>query len=213
MARPTALGLDVSVRSLSDADAVLHEMAWIGSQKATLAAQAKQRIDAIKVEAEAKAVVEVEGQMLSLDQRLETLSVRLAKWVAANAEKHLTGKRRSMDLAHGKIGLRQQPLVAMLGDEATDASVLDAIDEQTGLVVAVNAILERRTTLCNDAGKAKAGDLISVEIKPAYKSMKDALEAKRVTREQLAALGVSVRDPYDEPVLTPSKNVVFAEVG
>ncbi|TXH11973.1 MAG: hypothetical protein E6R03_13770 [Hyphomicrobiaceae bacterium] len=202
--RPAAIGADVSVKTLADADAVLHELAWLANEKARIAAEAKQKIDRIKADAAEKAFVDIDGTAVAFDKRVELLESKLSKWVESQIERHLDGKKRTVELPHGKVGLRQQPLVAMIGDESTEATVLDAIDERCGVVTAIKAQLERKSQI----GKARCGDLISVEIKPALKAMKDALEAMRLSREDVESLGVSIRDAYDEPVLTPTKMIV-----
>lgn len=207
MQRPSTLGRDVTVKSLDDADAVLHELAWIANQTAALNAAAKQKIDAIKLATAEKAVVTIEEETMTLEDRAAQLEKLLSKWVSSNIEKHLTGKKRSIELAHGKLGLRQQPLVAALAEESSDKTVLDAIDETTGLITAIMATLQRKTTI----GTARAGDLITVEIKPAFKAMRDAYESKLVTAEALQSIGVALRDAYDEPVLTPTKTLVLSE--
>lgn len=204
LGRPAALGLDVSIKSLDDADAVLHELAWIANAKAASAADVKAKVDQLKAAAIAKAVVTIDETETSLDDRAKTLETALAKWVEKHIDKHLSGKSRSINLPHGKLGLRQQPLVALLADDTTEAQVLDTIDEHCGLVTACNAILERITPF----GKARGRDLISVEVKPSLKAMKDAVEAKRLPRDTLDTLGITLREAYDEPVLTPTKTIV-----
>lgn len=205
--RPQALGAEVAIESLDVADQVLHELAWIGQRLQTIAAAAKAKIDAIKVEADREAVCTIEGQPVSLVDRKAHLEELLSAWVAEHIAGHLPDKKRSIDLPHGKLGLRQQPLVAQVDDDHNAASVLDAIDEFTGLVTAINAILERKTSI----GTARARDLIDIKVVPACKAMKDALEARRLTAEDLQKLGIALRDAYDEPVVTPTRNLVLPE--
>lgn len=206
MARPTALGLDVSVENLADADRVLDELSWLANEQARRDAVVKQRVDELKRDALAKSVVEIDGMSLSIDDRITELTALLEAWVAAHVAEHLTGKAKSLDLTHGSVGLRQQPAVAELGAGETAQSVLDRIDETTGLVTAVKAILERNVPTL---GKhVRTCDLLKITIAPAEKQMQAAHEANRLTREQLATFGVFLRAAANKPVVKPAKMVV-----
>jgi hypothetical protein len=206
MARPTALGADIVVESLEDADRVLHELSWLVNEQARLDALAKQRIDEIKRDFGAKAVVEIDGEEVSIEDRIAALSEPLGEWVEANIANHLSAKKKSLELPHGTLGLRRQPVVAEFGEDESKQSVLDRIDQTTGLVTAVNGILARNVP---NLGKSVQGrDLLKIEVAPAMKQMQEAVDAKRLTAEQIAEFGVFLRDAYDEAVVKPAKVIV-----
>lgn len=203
MARPNALGLDVSIESLDDADLILAELSHLSGEQARRKAALDQRIATLKTESDAAATVEVEGQTLTLAERTATLIDTLGPWLLAHVGEHLPPKKKSLELLHGTIGLRQQPAVAQFGEDVTEQWVLDQIEEATGLITAVNAILDRKIPTL---GKSVTGrDVLKLEVVPALKPMLSAVDSKRLTTEQLAAFGVFLRAPYDEPVIKPSK--------
>ena len=109
MPRPDAIGSEISVKSIEDADLVLAELSWLQNEKDRLDAVTKQKIEALKTEYQQKAVVTVEGERLAIADRAAALMGPLIKWVVKNVASHFKGKKKSIDLAHGTLGLRQQP--------------------------------------------------------------------------------------------------------
>ena len=213
MARPDALGFEVSVKSLDDIDPVLHELSWLHSEQDRLDALAKQKIDSIKKEFQEKAVVtipsEVDGgctdQTVTFSDRIEALEKPLGAWVSKNLRKHLDGKKKSIDLPHGTIGLRQQPLVIEIPDGTSEAVILDTIDaEADGIIGAIRgwAIKKLKSLAC------LIGDVLKIETKINLKGIKDAFEEKRLTRDQIESLGLTIREASDDAVLKPAKTVV-----
>ena len=214
MGRPDALGLDVSVKSLDDVDPVLHELSWLYSEQERLDAMAKQKIDSIKKEFQEKAVVTIadttEGgedieDVVTFADRIEALEKPLGTWVSKNLRKHLTGKKKSIDLPHGTIGLRQQPLVIEIPEGSSETVILDTIDaEAEGIIGTIRgwAIKRLKNLAC------LVGDVLKIETKINLKGIKDAFEDKRLTREQIEALGLTIREASDDAVLNPAKTVV-----
>lgn len=204
IARPTALGAEVKIDGLETADQVLHELAWIQNRFQVIDAEAKAKIDAIKVAADAQAFVTIDEVEVTLADRQKFLSELLAKWTEKHIDKHFEGKKRSVDLPHGKLGLRQQPLVAAIGKEENAASVLDKINETFEFQTTINTLLDKKAGV----GTAKVRDLLDIKITPACKAMKDGLAAKRLTAEDLQAIGIELREAYDEPIVTPTAIIV-----
>lgn len=204
IARPSALGAEVKIDGLPIADQVLHELAWIQNRLAEIDAQVKAKIDAAKEAAKASAVVTIGEASVTLTERADYLRELLQRWTLKHIDKHFEGKKRSVDMAHGKLGLRQIPMVAELAPDETPQSVLDKIDGLGGLIAAMNALLEKKANL----GTAKGSDLLDITIKPACKAMKDAMEAKRITPDDLRSIGISIREASDDAVVTPTKIIV-----
>lgn len=198
--RPTALSGDVVISSIETADQVLHEIAWIRNRLTTLAAGVKSKIDALKAEVDQQAVVSIDGADVRLQDRLQLLEDLLLAWTGDEIAGHLPDGKRSIDLPHGKLGLRQQPLVAEL-DDCSPGAVLECVKKLVDFQEAINKLLNRKIGL----GSARLSDLITISVAPALKPAKDAFEASLLTRDELATLGIRLRDPYDEPVVTPTK--------
>jgi Bacteriophage Mu Gam like protein len=213
MPRPDALGLEISVKSLDDVDPVLHELSWLHSEQDRLDALAKQKIDSIKKEFQEKAVVnipagafgELSESTMTIADRIESLEKPLATWVAKNLRKHLDGRKKSIDFPHGTIGLRQQPLVVEIPEGTSEAVILDTIDaEAEGIIGAIRgwAIKRLKNLSC------LVGDVLKIETKINLKGIKDAFEDKRLTKEQIEALGLTIREASDDATIKPAKTVV-----
>ncbi|MEI8017493.1 MAG: host-nuclease inhibitor Gam family protein [Schlesneria sp.] len=214
MPRPDSLGLEVSVKSLDDVDPVLHELSWLHSEQDRLDALAKQKIDSIKKEFQEKAVVTIcdttEGgedieDTVTFADRIDALEKPLGTWVAKNLRKHLDGKKKSIDFPHGTIGLRQQPLVVEIPEGTSEKVILDTVDnEAEGIIGTIRgwAVRRLKTLACF------VGDVLKIEVKLNLKGIKDALEDKRLTKEQIEALGLTIREASDDAVLKPAKTVV-----
>ena len=114
IARPSALGVEVKIDGLPIADQVLHELAWIQNRMAEIDAQVKAKIDAAKEAAKASAVVAIGETSVTLTERADYLRELLQRWTLKHIDKHFEGKKRSVEMAHGKLGLRQIPMVAEL---------------------------------------------------------------------------------------------------
>lgn len=213
MPRPDALGTEISVKSIDDADSVLAELSWLQNENARFDAIAKQKIDALKDEYDAKKVITLYADdpeqtvVISFADRVAALTEPLTKWVTKHIASHFKGKKKSVDRLHGTLGLRQQPRVVVVGKETSAAKVLDAIDEQTGIVTAANGLLNRKQ---NELG-GQAKDWISIEVKLDLAAINAAIDEKRVERATVEGLGLIIRDAFDDAVIKPAKTVVSAE--
>ena len=209
-----ALGPEVTIETLDQANLVLHELAWVQQQLGKVAADVKIKIDALKAAAPpsvkikdpARSIAEDPVEVSLLD-RQELLQQTLATWTAEHIAEHLTGKKRSIDLPHGRLGLRQRPQIVEMAEGWAESAVLAAIDEIAGVVAAVTGILDRKTGI----GSARVRDLLDIQINVSCKAARDAIEAQRVTAAELEPLGLVIREAYDEPVVTPTKTVVLAD--
>jgi hypothetical protein len=198
MARPDALGVSFQIKSLDDADLALAELSWLENQNALLTAKTKQKVDAIKTEIASQAVVEIEGTFVVISDRIEILAQALEKFVSKQIEKHLPDGKRSIDLAHGTLGLRKTPATVVIPEGVKEAVIVEAIDEATfGLVGKLRGFLTRLVKQWNGSLR----DLITVKITPNLSSIKTSLAEKRITAAQVESLGLVIVPESDVPVV------------
>lgn len=207
MVRPSAIGTEISVKSIDDADVALAELSWLENEQSRLDALAKQKIDAIKTEFQAKSTVTIDGQEFTIADRIKQIVGPLGKWVVKSIASHFKGNKKSVDTPHGTLGLRQQPRIVEIGAETSAARVLEAIDFEAGSVTAINANLVRK--IPTFGGQVK--DWLSIKVSLDLAAINAALEEKRITREMIESLGLVVRDACDLPVIKAAKMVVSAD--
>lgn len=200
MARPDALGLTVTIKSIDDVELCLAELGWLKSQKTRLDAQASQAIEQIKTDSNAKAVVEIEDSQVTIADRIALIEQVLEKWLGKNVSKHLDGEKKSIDLAHGTVGLRQSQLSVTL-PKGTDDEVLAKIDG-----VAKGFCQKIRDTLVRLVkGFGSIHEMVNLKVSVNISGIKKALKEKRTTKENVESLGLVVTEPTDEPYFTPTE--------
>lgn len=197
MPRPDALGTVVTITSLDDADKAMHEMGWLAQELAKIEGTCKQKIEAIKQDFDARKIVVIGDQSFSFSDRILLLEQAVEAWAADNIRPLLPGSKKTRSLLHGEIGLRRKTLVIEIGSDDDGVkydpqSVLNWIEDSELKPAIKKALTETETTLH-------------------LKGAKDAYVARKITVEELAAVGLSVREPVDEPVVNATKLVVTAE--
>lgn len=205
VARPSALGLEVEVKSIDDVDPILHELAWINNEAAKLDAQAREKIDAIMKDFEPKYSVEIAGQVVPFKDRYEYLEGLLAKWLPKHLKKHLVGKKKSRDLPHGTVGLRQQPMVVQLQEDVTEVAALDKIDIEADGIVA--RIREWATKKLKSLG-CLVNDVLTIKVSINEAGVRKAFEEKRLTAEQVESFGLEIREAEDKGTIKPNALIV-----
>ena len=198
MARPGALGKDFTVKSIEDCDLVLAEMGWLRAQSETINARLEQRIAALKTEAGAASVVEIDDLKILISDRFEVLEGALLKWVLKHGDKHLVGKDRSVKLAHGTIGFRQVPLSVCV-PKKSDAAVVESIDTLLGGVLKK---LRGGIQRLSKAFGVMISELVSVEITVNTSAIKTAIKEKRLLADAARDLGLEEVEPWDRVVYT-----------
>ena len=206
--RPEAIGLKVAVKSIDDVDPILHELAWLENERARIDAIVREKVDAITKEFESRYFVTIEGKSIPFGERTENLTEVLNKWLLANAKSVLTGKKKSLDLAHGVIGLRQIPMVVKLGPETSEEKALESIDEEAdGIITSIRGwgVKKLKSLGC------LVQDVITIKATLNLAGIKKAFENKRLTAQQIDAMGLTIREASDDPVVKPNQLVVSNE--
>lgn len=197
MPRPDALGTLVTIDSLDDADLALHEIGWLTQELAQIEAACKQKIEAIKQYFDARKVIKIGDQSFSLSDRILLLQQAVEAWAADNIRPLLPGDKKTRSLLHGEVGLRRKTLVVEIGCDENDVpydpqSVLNWIEDSELKPAVKKALTQTETTVH-------------------LKGAKDAYVARKITAEELEAVGLRVRESVDEPVVKATKLVVTAE--
>lgn len=214
MARPAALGTVVVITSLADVDLVLAELSYLRFRSNEVVGEVNQQIDAIKTAALEKTFVTVEGQRVTIKDRMESLLDVLAGWIPGNIEQHAEKGKKSIDLAHGTIGMRQQQLAIEFAETKTAKDVIDAFDAvsvktKRSVFGWVAGTLARLSDIVK--GYGPVSDFIRLKLELNMVGIKAAYKGQRVKKEQLAALHLVPIDPVDVPYADPAEYVVTAE--
>ena len=213
MARPAALGSVVVVQSLDDADLVLTELSYLEFVANQITNEANAKINAIKDAAIDQMSVIVEGNRVTLKDRSDALKAVLHEWIAADLTKLLKDDAKSIELAHGTIGLRQRPLAIEIAEGKKDEDVITALNAVTmgkkGIQGWFDATLARLVDVVKGFGPIS--DFIAIKFSLNMAGIKKAYKDKRVKAPALASIHLKAVDPYDAPFISPSEYVVSPE--
>lgn len=185
--RPNYFGEEIDICSLQEADHALHELSWLTSELERHTATANQQIEKIREDL-ANWPVKVEGIEVTLAARIQDLQEALEAWTVQNIEPHLPKGKRSRDMDHGTLGLRQQPLVVEIAEPKPGEKALKADD-----------VVER--IFHSKFRSAKRGLMLRIKTVLDLAGAKEAFQEKKLTAEELASVGLSVREACDAPVV------------
>jgi phage host-nuclease inhibitor protein Gam len=186
LARPAALGRDPRLKSLAEVDAALHELGWIRARRETLNAEAEAEIAALKQRLAERMSCEIEGETVSLAERAEQLERALAHWAERQLPRQLPAGRKSLELAHGRIGVSETPPAVGFRRRCDAASVLAAVERKFHLAALVDRVLAASW------GPLTAGDVVRVKTELNKPRIKDAWRGGRERQQALQALGLDV---------------------
>lgn len=206
--RPEAIGLNIVVKTIDDVDPILHELAWLQNEKARLDAIVREKTDAITKEHEPKYSLLIEGQSVTIAKRTEDLTAAVKPWIVSHIAKHFVGKKRSIDKAHGTVGLRQIPMVIELKSDTSEEKVLEAVDGETdGIVATIRGwgIKKLKSFGC------LVGDVLTVKASLNLAGIKKAFDQKRLTKEQIESIGLVIREAKDDATIKPNQLTVSNE--
>jgi phage host-nuclease inhibitor protein Gam len=206
LARPAVLGRDPRLKSLADVDAALHELGWIRARREVLAAEAEAEIAALKERLAERLACEIEGETVSLAERADQLERALAVWAERQLSRHLPAGRKSLDLAHGRIGITETPPAVGFRRRCDAASVLAAVERKFHLT----SLLDR--VLAATWGPLTAGDIVRLRTELNKPRIKDAWRGGRERQQALQALGLQV-ESSSQYVIEPARVELAAPAG
>ena len=213
MARPSAIGLKIELNTLEDVDNALAELSYLQNQGAIVAAETKSAIDKIKTQMADKLNITVEGESHSLTGRIVDLESALETWIESKIKEHLKDDKKSIDLAHGTVGIRQRPLSIELAKGKKAEDVVKALNEVTkgkraiaGFIDMLYANLQKLVK-----GFGTLDNYLTLKVELNVNAIKSALKNKVVNAKQLETIGLIVVEPKDGPVISPAKCVTAAD--
>lgn len=207
LTRPSALGIDFGLTSTDDVDAALHEMSWITARGESLDNDARVRIEAIKKETDAKHIVEIDGQTITLRDRWNQLFNAVYAWCTPGLKKALPANKKTLALSHGEIKLRQLPAaVAILEGGNADRIAFDAVTK-AGIVSAVDRLMKKTIDVPN-ADQIQLSQIVSVKFELNKNAIKDLWSKRPETRQVLRDLLISVEDGQEQITISPAQLLV-----
>lgn len=201
VAQPTA---PRKLKSLDDVDQALHELSWLEHEDARRNAICKQELDAVKVKQADRFTLQIEGELMPLAQRRQFLEEQIAAWCEKHLATHLPEGKKSMNIAHGELGYRAQPMSVGLAEGVKADDVLDKLDRKT-------SYKERITDLFNKAfGRFMLGWFVAIKAELSMAKIISAFKEQRVDEKTLNSLGLQVNRPDDKLFIKPARYQVDA---
>lgn len=196
------LAAEPQIQSLQDLDAVFAEISLIDHHEAELAAECSREIDTVKAVYGAQMVCTVAESDVALADRRKQLYESAEAWCRSDLAQHLPKNEKSIELAHGTAGLREQtPAVQFLPD-VTEKVFVGRVDKKTGIVAAVGKLLKKAI------GVVPLEDVIRFRPEVNKVALKKLWDAQPRCRATLRKLGITVQAGDDQVVLKPTQYVV-----
>lgn len=202
-ARPTALSSEFHLQTLDDVDAALHELGWCRHREAAIDADTKARIEALKsAQGMLKSLKVGDDQTVptTLADRAAKLEAALVKWGEKHLQKHLEKGSKTLQLPHGEVAIKLQPLAVALAEGVKEKAVYAALDRKTKFLFLLANLLKKITL-----GVFRLDQIISLKPDLDKNAIKDAWERNPKSRGTLKSLGLIVTGGEDAVVATPAK--------
>ncbi len=197
LSRPDAIGLEVAVKSQDDADAALHEMAYLTFLQRRIEDESRLKIERIKEETDARLKVEISNTPVTIAERWKVLSEKLHAWCVNHLKKHLPPNKKSLKLAHGELKLRCLPATVQMLEGAKPDDVAKAIAADAGLVEKLDKLLD------GSIDGLPIRDLITVSFSLRKDSIKERWEKSDAAKAALQKRLITVADGLDQITLVP----------
>lgn len=196
--RPEAIGLEIKLESVEDVDAALHEMGWLNAKQCQVEGDAQAKIEVIKNEAQARMVVEIEGQSLTFKERFDALWGAVHGWCESQLKSVLPLNKRSAKLSHGELKLRALPAAVALIDGKKPADVARGLAREAGILADVDELLAR------EIDGVPLSKLLAVEFTLAKDAIKAEAEKTPDFAEFLRARSITVETGSEQITIVPA---------
>jgi hypothetical protein len=195
--RPGAFGHKITLSTLDDVNAALHELGWLQQTTAVVEAQTKKAVEHLKLNAASKLSVEIDGKAVKFSDRIKSLHSALAGWCATELAKHLPGEAKSLTLPHGRIGTKSVADAVVYTEGEDEKSVLANITQKAGLKTLI------AQWLTHALGAITLGVVIRLKPELDKAAIKEAWSSATM-RRTLTSLGITVETNRDELVIEPA---------
>lgn len=205
--RPEAIGLNISLESIEDVDAALHEMGWLAAKQSQIEGDGQAKIEAIKNEAQARMVVEVEGQRLTFKERFDALWGAVHGWCESQLKGVLPLNKRSAKLSHGELKLRALPAAVALIDGKKPADVARGLAREAGILSEIDRLLSE-----TEIDGVRLSKLLSVEFVLAKDAIKAEAEKTPDFADFLRARSITIETGSEQITIVPALVQVTTQV-
>lgn len=187
------------LKTLADVDEALHELSWLGHQHQATQASIQQELAALKTNRQDRFDIVINGKSITLTERMQQVQSALQTWCDGALDEHLVEPKKSLDMAHGRVGKRTLPLTIECSEGMKPNDVFDKLDRKVGF-------REKLTEIANKIiGKFTLG--MFIEFKPALSmvSLRNAFKADRINAKTLNSYGLSVRKESEQTFFEPAQ--------
>lgn len=196
--RPEKLGLEFTVASEEDADALLHEMAWLTGKQALIEGEAQAKIEAIKKDAQSRMVLDIDGETVSFKDRYNALWDALHAWCVKSLKAVLPANKRSLKLSHGELKLRALPTAVQFSKGAKPADVARNVAREAGLLAKVDELL------AIELDGVPVAKLLAVEFVVAKDAIKAEVEKNPGFVAVLKKWSISIESDTEQITIAPA---------
>jgi hypothetical protein len=192
-------GASVELKTIDDVDLALHELSWLDHAEETLAAACKVRLDQVKTDFEKQRAIEIEGKATTIGARRELLEKAVQGWAKKQLPKHLERDSKTLNLPHGTLSLRVQPLAVAFNEGVDEKDVLNTIERKVKLTERIATWLSKV-----QIGSFWLSQIVTLKPQLNKSAIKSAWASSRVGHRTMQSLGIQVTGGEDELSIKPA---------
>jgi Bacteriophage Mu Gam like protein len=196
--RPEALGAKPKLKTLSDIDAALKELAWCRQRQAVISSEVDEQCAAVNKKCEPQRRLTIDGTETTLADRASRLDELLRDWASEHLAEHLTdGKTLTLD--HGTLSQRALPVsVGFLAGE-DQQSVMVKLDQAAAWSTWIRGFLVRAfgglSSLIKGARHRLLNeDFLKVEVSLSKQAILKTYKDGKVSADGLAKFGLTINE-------------------
>jgi hypothetical protein len=187
------------IKTIDDVKSAMHELSWLDHERERRDALCQQEIDALRKRQADRYIIEVDGCLMPLTERRALVNEKVEAWAEKDLPALLPEDKKSLELAHGTLGYRQQPLRVTFAEGMDEQKVLDKIDKKTSFREYLVGLFDRLLS------KTALSVLITIAPKLSMSSITKAYKESRIDKPTLKQIGLIVIEARDELYIKPAR--------
>jgi hypothetical protein len=209
------LGPKPKIGSLVDLDLALEELAYLTALKGDLQQQCAAECDRIKERYQEKMVVAVDGlhEPQPIADRLQALLPVVQAYCDEHKEALLDGKAKSRKFTFGTVSWRSKGGGVGYADGHSPRTLLEMLDAKFNLIARCVELLKSLVVSGEGPTARTADQFIDLVPTVSMSRVQQDLDRRQLTVDDLAALGLTVRESTDVFAWKPCEYQVQTETG